>query len=102
MWLSFEGTKVSDIGALPQTPDEIIAHWRGVLKEGARRMLDILIADYPNKISRDGLAVAAGFTTSQSGTFSSYLSNLYRNGLIEKDGKDLRASDTLFMETAPQ
>jgi hypothetical protein len=49
---------------------------------GAGRLLDVLASRYPDAITREELAQACDVTAS-GGTFSTYLSRLRPNGLIE-------------------
>ncbi|MBE7474271.1 MAG: ATP-binding protein [Anaerolineales bacterium] len=80
----------------PQTTEEILAMWREALRAGERKMLDELVAVYPDSLSREELGTRAGFTVS-GGTFGTYLGTLRRNGLVEVDGDQVRASETLFL-----
>ncbi len=83
-----------------QTPADVQAMWRGALSGGARRMFDELIETYPQWITRDDLAMRAGLAAS-GGAFSSYLSTLKRNGLIELENGAVQAAEILFLEGAP-
>lgn len=68
------------------------------LKAGARRMLDVLVRQYPMRISRSQLGTLAKLRHT-GGTFSSYLSALRTNGLIVEDGSGLLApTDAGFAE----
>lgn len=80
----------------PQTPEEVRAMWRSKLKEGARRMFDVLAETYPNAVSRERLAELSNISVN-SGTFSSYLSALRTNGLIDEVDRELRMSEDLFL-----
>lgn len=81
----------------PQTAEETRKMWRGHLKQGARRMFDVLESAYPVQTTREELALGADISA-QSGTFSSYLSALRSNGLIEEIGQELKLSDDLFIQ----
>jgi hypothetical protein len=99
-WITDEGfAHLGEIPPSPMTTEEIIERWRGVLKAGARAMLDVLIDCYPGEIARVDLATAVDMTES-GGTFQTYLATLRRNGLAEVNASDVRASDTLFMAAA--
>jgi hypothetical protein len=91
-----------DPGAAPLTAGEIRDMWRGVLKAGARTMLDALLAAYPARMTRDQLADAAGLERS-GGTFGSYLSSLRSNGLADVTSDGIRAADVFFLgvQTVP-
>ncbi len=62
-------------------------------------MLEVLAHHYPMKVTRVQLGTLAGYTAS-GGTFGAYLSTLRRNGLVEVDGDEVRASETLFLSRA--
>lgn len=82
----------------PQSTEEVLELYSGVLRAGARRMIDELIAVYPQGYTREGLADASGVASS-GGTFSTYLSDLRKAGLIEEDSGTIRAS-ALLMDPA--
>jgi uncharacterized protein len=91
------------VGHVPQEPmstEELLEMWRGALKAGARKMLDELVAVYPKGISREDLALVTDMTVT-GGTFQTYLATLRRNGLVEVDDDEVRASDTLFLTGVP-
>ena len=79
----------------PLTPTELQDHYRSILRRGAAAMLDALISAYPLSITKDDLGAAAEITTS-GGTFSTYLSDLTRNGLAHKTLDGYSASDILI------
>lgn len=79
----------------PLSPRELQEHYRAVLRRGAATMLDALINAYPDSLSRDQLGAAADMATT-GGTFSTYLSDLTRNGLARKTDTGLVATDILM------
>lgn len=79
----------------PMTAVELQEHYRRILRAGAVRMLDEVMRVYPHTIERAELGEAAGISTA-GGTFSTYLGELVRNGLIERDGQSYRATDILM------
>lgn len=86
-------------GHVPPTPttlEERLDVWRGALRAGERKMLELLVEAYPATLSREDLAEGTGFTVS-GGTFGTYLGTLRRNGLAEVTSEGVRASQTLFM-----
>ncbi len=88
---------VGDLAAtMPDTTEALVQLWGRSLKLGARRMLDVLVEEYPNAMSRAELAERAEISVS-SGTFSSYLSALRGNALITKDRGSVAASEALFL-----
>jgi uncharacterized protein len=91
--LQYLGT---DLPPAPQTTDEVLAMWERALKKGEWRMLEALVQVYPKPLSREALGDHTGYTTA-GGTFGTYLGTLRRNGLVEVDGDQVRASATLFV-----
>ena len=87
---------LGEIVPAPQTPEEIRKMWRSKLKEGARRMFDVLEQHYPEPLMREDLAAAAEISPN-SGTFSSYLSSLRTNNLITVQGREVKLSEDLFI-----
>jgi hypothetical protein len=79
----------------PMTAAELQDHYRGILRAGARAMLDALIDSYPTPLTREELGDAAGLATS-GGTFSTYLGELTRNGLAERTQNGVRATEILM------
>ena len=69
--------------------------WKRNLKSGAGRMLQAVVDSHPRPLSREMLAEASGFEVS-GGTFSTYLSILRRNHLVEVRGDEIVAADVLF------
>ncbi len=80
----------------PQTTEELLAQWRSALRVGETRMLDVLVAAYSDALTCDELGRQAGFEIG-GGTFGTYLGTLRRNGLVEVNGDEVRASSTLFL-----
>lgn len=79
----------------PMSPGELQSHYRSILRAGAVKMLDALIEAYPAALTRDELGAAADIVTT-GGTFSTYLSDLVRNGLAERRNGDIVASEILI------
>jgi len=73
--------------------------WKNMVRAGEAKMLDQLVAVYPDGLTRQDLGERTGFTAT-GGTFSTYLGTLRRNGLVEADGELLKASETLFIDGA--
>lgn len=78
----------------PLTTGEVLAQWRGVLKRGARNMLDLLVDAWPNGLTRDELADQLGMAMT-GGTFNTYLGTLTRNGLAVREDGIYRAADII-------
>lgn len=81
----------------PQTPSEVIAMWKAALGSGPSRLLDVLLDAYPNHVDRANLADRVNMVAT-SGTFTTYLSRLRSNGLIDTKGRKLAASPILFAD----
>lgn len=72
----------------PPDPQSTLDRWRDTLgaANGARRMLDELVATYPGGLTREALSERAGVALS-GGSFGTYLSRLRGAGLVvERDG----------------
>jgi hypothetical protein len=78
--------------------EELVALYAGALRDGARRILDVLIEAHPVIVPRELVGEAVSITAS-GGTFSTYVSDLKRAGLIDVTREGLRASD-LVMDPA--
>lgn len=85
-------------GGVPPQPLSLLqvqARWRHEIGSTPSRLLDDLIAAYPNAVLRDELAANADLKSS-TGTFRNYVSKLTTNGLAEKVGRDaLRATEVI-------
>lgn len=79
----------------PLTAAELQGQYRQILRAGAVKMMDALISTYPAGLTREELGEAGGLATS-GGTFSTYLSDLVRNGLAEKINGEYRATTVLI------
>lgn len=81
----------------PTTHEEIANLWRERLPGGARRMFEALIEVYPSTLSNEEIAERADISHT-TGTFSTYMSLLRSNGLIDGERNSVGASQTLFPE----
>lgn len=84
----------------PLTASELQDHYLTILRAGAARMLQSVIDAYPNTLTREELGTAAGITAT-AGTFSTYLGELRRNGLITVEHGHIRATDILIHGADP-
>lgn len=83
---------------VPSTPTshaEAMQLWRRALRSGAFSMLEAIVAAGPSGITRQDVATAVGMTAA-GGTFTTYLGDLRRNGLITEQNKVCTANDILF------
>lgn len=83
------------IPAAPTSHEEVMAQWRRSLRAGAYRMLAAIVEAGPEGLSREGIGTQVAMTIT-GGTFSTYLSDLRRNGLIEERHGVSIACDILF------
>ncbi len=83
----------------PMTAQELQQHYLGILRAGASRMLQACIDAYPDSLTKDALAEAAGISAA-GGTFSTYLGELRRNGLVQQRGDSITATDILVRGAA--
>lgn len=79
----------------PMTAAELQQYYLSMLRAGAARMLTAVMQAYPGGLTREEISAAAGVTAS-SGTFSTYLGELRRNGLIEQRGAQFVAREILM------
>lgn len=79
-------------GKRPMTRAEVVEQWRAALRRGERDMLDVILKHGPR--TRSELAEIVDMEAS-GGTFSTYLSVLRRNGLVEVEGKSVRLGKAL-------
>lgn len=86
----------------PMTAQQLQQHYLDILRAGAARMLQAVIDAHPAGLTKTELAEVSGVTAS-GGTFSTYLGDLRRNGLVEQQGDQIIATDILiFGANAPR
>lgn len=84
------------VPSAPTSTDDVLAIWKPKLRDGARRMLDVLVMAGGRFIDREELAEAAGMT--KSGTFTTYLSDLRTARLVTISSEGVAANkETLFL-----
>lgn len=86
---------IGDVPELPTDPETLINMWMGIVKGGASRMLRALADVYPNGMTKEELGEVANISHI-SGTFSTYLATLKRNGLIKVHGKEIKISEEIY------
>ena len=79
---------------MPESPHEIREMWKANLGSGPARMLDALAEAGDRGLSPQELAQAVSIERS-GGTFSTYLSRLRSNGLIENGGDGIRLAEVV-------
>ena len=82
----------------PTTHDEVMAQWSKALRAGAYRMLQAIVDAGSGGIDKESIAINVGMSDG-GGTFSTYLSDLNRNGLTTRSNGLIIANDILFPET---
>jgi len=81
-------------GAAPlPTGTDLQDYWRNRLPEGERRLLDVLIENFPNEVQRQALDDITGYRRSSR---DAYIQRLKARRLVEPIGPAVRASETLF------
>lgn len=81
----------------PTSHADAMALWRKALRAGAFAMLQAVVEEGSDGMTREQLAAAVEMTAS-GGTFTTYLGDLRRNGLITERDKRCFANDILFPE----
>lgn len=86
------------VPAAPSTTEEVLAIWKPKLRDGARRMLDVLVDLRGEPILKDVLGERSQLV--KSGTFSAYLSDLRtaRLVIVNHDGTVAANKETLFLD----
>lgn len=87
-----EAALPADYEPLP-TGRDLQDYWRGRLPEGERRILEELIAGYPNAVARAALDDATGYKRSSR---DAYIARMKAKRLVEITSDGVRASETLF------
>lgn len=82
--------------AVPTTTEEVLALWRPKFKQGARKILDLLVENFPNALTKPEIGNAVG-NAYTGGTFNDYLGTLVRNGMAVKVDGAYVASEDLFL-----
>lgn len=70
--------------------------WKSKLKPGAQRMFAVLADVYPRPLTKKELGIKTGLSYT-SGTFGKYYRLLKDNGLIDVNGQQITASESLFL-----
>lgn len=79
----------------PTDSQSIISLWLKKLPAGPGKMFTVLTDYYPSHISRGDLSAESGYSQTSS-TFGIYLGKLKALGLVEQNGKMLKAADALY------
>jgi len=97
--LSDAGRGLASDEGMPETCEALHATWRSKFGGTPARMFDVLVAAWPEPVSREALAEAVGIDSS-TGSFRTYLSELRTSTAVHDvpGTKQVRASDMLFPE----
>ena len=79
----------------PLTAIELQQHYLGILRSGAARMLQSVMEAYPEGLTREEVGERARIAVG-GGSFSTYLGELRRNGLVEHRGELIFATEVLM------
>jgi uncharacterized protein len=83
-----------DFEQMPQG-EQLQEYWLARLPEGERKILQVLINNYPETVSREVLDESTGYKKSSR---NAYISRLTAKRLVKAAGSELRASANLFSE----
>ncbi|HZP33946.1 MAG TPA: type IV secretory system conjugative DNA transfer family protein [Candidatus Acidoferrales bacterium] len=86
---------VGPVPPRPESSDELVAMWKSKFKAGVGKMLDVLVAAYPDAVTAEELGQQTGFAH-EGGTFGEYLRALRRSKLIEEAPEGIKAAESLF------
>jgi uncharacterized protein len=98
--LTPEGRAIADASGAPTSTDELHTFVYGLVGGAKARLLEALIAQYPNDLAKDELAERAGASATSS-SFSNNLGSLRSLGLIDYPAPGrVAALPVLFLEGA--
>lgn len=81
----------------PPSTQELVQHYNGKLVAGQKRVLEHLVAAYPNALPKTELSELSAVQI-RNGSLAAYLRKLRNLGLADElDKKTVRASETLFL-----
>ena len=83
---------------IPRSQKQIFDRWASCFRAGEVSMLEVLVKAYPASITREELGKQSGYAAT-GGTFGAYLGSLRRNGLLEVNGDQVKATSILFPPT---
>ncbi|MBB5061379.1 hypothetical protein HDF16_006115 [Granulicella aggregans] len=97
--LTAAGRSVANMPTRPATTNELQARIFHLLGEGERKMLTLLIAAFPESLTRVELAGQAGYSNAKSGGFAAPLARLVELGFVETVRPGVvRGSEMLFLK----
>lgn len=80
------------------TLEDVHAAWFGICNGPQRKLLEVLVARWPEEVGRDELAEASGYTAG-TGHFNNVVGGLHTMGAVEYPRQGyVKASDLLFPE----
>ncbi len=75
------------------TGDALLEHWLARLPQGERIILDVVVAEWPDWLSRQAISGATLYKRSSRDT---YIQRLRARNLVTTSPEGIRASDELF------
>jgi hypothetical protein len=97
--LTAAGRSVANMPTRPATTNELQTRIFHLLGEGERKMLTLLIAAFPESLTRVDLAGQAGYSNAKSGGFAAPLARLVELGFVETVRPGVvRGSEMLFLK----
>lgn len=93
--LTDAGVELANHPDAPGTLADLHNAWHDKLSPAQRKLLDIVIENYPDEITKEELAEQSGYQV--SGNFNNLLGNLRSYGVIVKRGP-IKATELLFPE----
>lgn len=85
-----------DVPDAPSSTQGLVDLWKSKFPKKVGEMLQELVERHPNSVGKQELGDIVGITHT-SGTYSTYLSRLRSNGLVETQGSEIKASESLFI-----
>jgi len=97
--LTVAGRSVANMPSRPATTKDLQERIFHLLGEGERKMLTLLIAAFPENLTRVELAGQAGYSNAKSGGFAAPLARLVELGFVEAVRPGVvRGSEMLFLK----
>jgi hypothetical protein len=76
------------------TGDDLLKYWRSRLPLGELKILDVVVAAYPNAIDKEDIDIATGYKRSSRDTYLQRLRS--RRLIVDAGGGQVRAAEELF------
>ncbi|MDG7016482.1 MAG: hypothetical protein JRM82_03805, partial [Nitrososphaerota archaeon] len=83
----------------PTDPQQLIDMWASKFRDGAAKILRFVHSRYPEWVTDEEIGQETGFSPA-GGTYGTYIGELRRSKLIEREDGKCRGSPTLHFEEA--